>query len=300
MLHGTFYLLTKCGVAQQADLKSFDYTRADSIAINLPKAEYTSIFELAHLLTDSLETEHEKFRTLYRWVTDNIGYKFNSTAVKPRKVLKSGKSACGGYASLLSSMTSQIGITCISVPGYSKSYPFKESFEELKKPDHAWNAVRINNVWYLVDPTWAAGAYDLVSKEYVKDYSDLFYMTDPAFFMLKHYPEDKQWLLCDTIISRGKFVRGAIHYSSYQKLGIKMDKAPKGLVSSRLKLLFECKLPIDSVQLKFSNEEKYVPVPLEETDEGKQISYKFTGKQKGSFFVFINGLRVWGFYRQPK
>jgi transglutaminase/protease-like cytokinesis protein 3 len=40
--------------------------------------------------------------------------------------------------------------------GFAKGFGYKIG-EPLSTPNHAWNAVRIDGNWYLLDATWDAG-----------------------------------------------------------------------------------------------------------------------------------------------
>ena len=57
-------------------------------------------------------------------------------------LLVRGKAVCAGYAEAFVLLMKKVGIECIVVSGYGK--------EER----HAWNQVRIDDVWYNVDITW--------------------------------------------------------------------------------------------------------------------------------------------------
>ncbi len=53
-------------VSSQIDPTTFDYSRADSVAINFPQKKYKSYTELVAPLTESFTTDHEKLRVLFR------------------------------------------------------------------------------------------------------------------------------------------------------------------------------------------------------------------------------------------
>ena len=59
-------------------------------------------------------------------------------------------------------------------------------------PNHAWNAVYINDTWWLLDATWGAGYVD-DNKNFVFQYSEHYFLTDPNQFIYDHFPENKEW-----------------------------------------------------------------------------------------------------------
>ncbi|HXC03593.1 MAG TPA: transglutaminase domain-containing protein, partial [Bacteroidia bacterium] len=151
------------------DPLTLDYQKADSIALHFPKKNYKDYTQLAGPLTEGLHTDPEKFRVLFRWITDNIQYSFGQKSDDPDKAVKNKKAVCIGYSSLLRDMCKSVGINCEVISGYSKTQ-VKDIGQKLRKTDHAWNAVQLSGKWYLVDVTWATGYYDFKKNKAVKKY----------------------------------------------------------------------------------------------------------------------------------
>lgn len=65
---------------------------------------------------------------------------------------------------------------------------------EKKKEDtyHAWNAVKIDGTWYLMDATWDAGSVgeNKLFTRNVEDYS--YFLIDPGVFKETYTPELKK------------------------------------------------------------------------------------------------------------
>lgn len=66
-----------------------------------------------------------------------------------REALLYGKTVCCGYTSLVYKLCESKGIECYYVMGCAG-----ENFKEDETIDHAWNIVRLDNQWYLIDATW--------------------------------------------------------------------------------------------------------------------------------------------------
>jgi len=47
-------------------------------------------------------------------------------------------------------------LKCQFILGYAKGFGYEKG-RGFKEPDHAWLAVSIEEIWYLIDPTWGAG-----------------------------------------------------------------------------------------------------------------------------------------------
>lgn len=94
------------------------------------------------------QTILEKEQLIHKIVRDHVAYNEAMAADDPddkemsqsciSAVLFEKKTVCAGYAQLFSLLCGRAGITCVTVTS----------------PSHAWNKVRMGNVWYNVDSTW--------------------------------------------------------------------------------------------------------------------------------------------------
>jgi hypothetical protein len=71
---------------------------------------------------------------------------------------------------------------------------------------HTWNAVKVGGRWRLVDTTWGAGG--IGGKEFVKRFSDYYFLTPPDQFVFNHLPAEPRWQLLDRPISAAAFKQG--------------------------------------------------------------------------------------------
>ncbi len=99
---------------------------------------------------------------------------------------------CMGYAALFKALCDNNKIRCYFVTGFSKPKGCRSD-----KADHAWNAVEIDNKWYLVDATWGAGFVDDLDKptHFEKSFSKKYFLTDPEIFINDHFPSESKWTL---------------------------------------------------------------------------------------------------------
>ncbi|AXT56451.1 hypothetical protein D1815_12015 [Aquimarina sp. AD1] len=207
--------------AQVSDFKHIDFTRADNIAKLHKGASLENLPLLAHELTNSLPTEVEKFRAIYVWVCQNIkgdntqftkvnkkrkklrqdsisfmrwNHKYKKTAFK--KLLKRKKTMCTGYAYLIKELCHLSNITAEIVDGYGRSV--ESNIKTLEMANHSWNAVLLNNKWYLCDATWSSG-YLNEYNVFVRAYNDGYFLTAPPLFGKNHFPIKQKWLLTENI-----------------------------------------------------------------------------------------------------
>lgn len=109
------------------------------------------------------ETQKEKFDVIFSWVANNINYNHrqaNSGAATNynsiKRILRRRKGVCSDFARLMDSLCKYAGIQNTTVNGYAKEFIFDVS-DSLYFENHAWNAVKLKDKWFLYDVTWTAG-----------------------------------------------------------------------------------------------------------------------------------------------
>jgi len=203
--------------AQKSDFNHIDFNKADKIAMQYKGESIKNLPLLAHRLTHQLHTDVEKFRAIYFWVCHNIKSDYYTTnkVLKKSKKLRTNRSEfvnwsvnnqadflkrlvnkketiCTGYSILVKELCKLASIESKVIGGYYKGAHFDA---EKPFPNHSWNAVLLNNKWYLCDPTLASGYYYVNEDEFIFDYNDGYFLTEPVLFIANHYPENKKWVL---------------------------------------------------------------------------------------------------------
>ncbi|EDP71302.1 hypothetical protein FBALC1_02422 [Flavobacteriales bacterium ALC-1] len=227
--------------AQISDFKHINFKKADSIALEYKNEGLHNLPELSHKLTSQLNTEVEQFRAIYRWVCNNIANDYNLYLKNKRKrkrfkndstkfktwnnnfrkklfnrLLKDQRTICTGYAYLVRELAKLADLECEIVQGYGRVST--TDIENLDLPNHSWNAIKLNNKWYLCDPTWASGIPDPETNRFLFNYNDGFFLANPKLFAVNHYPlEAKWWLLDEDIPTFEKFLAAPIIYGKAYK-----------------------------------------------------------------------------------
>lgn len=221
-------------MGQIEDFKQTNFLKADSIAQLYPRHSLQDIRGLAIKLTGQLNTDVEKFRAIYQWTCHNIENdyslfiknkemreKLNPTELEKwnknlnrivlQTLVNNYRTVCTGYAYLIRELALHAGLSCVSIDGYGRTAQANVGGRGI--PNHSWNAIQLNNKWYLCDATWSSGAIDLENKRFLKDYNDTYFLLDPSLFIRNHYPMNLEWALLKRSPSLDEFINGPLVYS---------------------------------------------------------------------------------------
>lgn len=232
-MYNTFIVLLFLMVmAPVASDPVLDFSEVDRHARKLNKS--ATFEQTAERLTEPFESEKEKARAIFIWLTDNIDYdiaKFKRQQSNPKrekifansraeleeirrkkhhdmakKAFRTGKGVCEDYSYLFQFMCEHIGIEAEFIPGYGRFSP--STINKMHRgSNHAWNAVKLEGNWYLLDATWAAGSTDIRAGKFKKEYKEGLFMTPPERFILSHFPDDPAWQLLDDPVQLDEFIR---------------------------------------------------------------------------------------------
>jgi len=223
--------------AQTPSIKSVDYHRADSIAAKYQDYSLQDVRGLALKLTTPLPTEHEKYRAVFRWVCSNIrndyGLYMKVKQIRKRyltdslslaawnqkisqqifKQLRDKRSTiCTGYAYLIRVLAQHAGLSCKLVDGFARTSQTNLSGHGI--PNHSWNAVRLDSVWYMSDATWASGQVYEPSGFFVPNFNESYFLVSPSAFARSHYPQKKSFLFLDSKPTLSDFLNASLAYSA--------------------------------------------------------------------------------------
>jgi len=247
-------ILINFATAQVSDFNTVNFSKADNSAELNRGMSLNNLPLLVNNLTSKLHTDVEKFRALYMWVCNNItvdatlgnkvtshrkkykndSLKYIKWNTKYRKVVLKKlflqkKTMCTGYAFLIKELCFLADIKCEIINGYARTVD--TNIEKLEIANHSWNAVKLNNKWYLCDAIWASGYIDgNANYNFITDYNDGYFLTHPVLFSKNHYPLQKKWLLKAVLIN-APFVASPLVYGETFKHKV-IPIAPKKMTFS--------------------------------------------------------------------
>ncbi len=297
LLFYSFALISKAQVFDSLNLKQFDYSKVDSIALNFPKGKYKSYTDIVAPLTQGITTEHERLRVIYRWITDNIKYSLTNKSSDPDKAIRLKKAVCGGYAFLFAEMCKSAGLECVVISGNAKGN-YDAINKRFKTANHAWNAVKLYGKWYLIDVTWATSFYNLKKRKYIKALNDFYYLTNPEDFVYSHFPADNKWQLLDKPKSKKWFIQNPVYRSAYFKQDVLILSHPKGKIKQSLKkpleIVFQSSKKIVQVNVNLSLTDKKLMFEPEIVQENGNYIIRQQFEKEGVYRmnVFVNGINI--------
>jgi len=235
-------------------IASQNFTEIDRIAAEL---DYTgeSIEELATLLSQNANTEMEKALIIYAWVAQHITYDVpsfldavnngNYPDVNAQKVLSDRITICSGYSNLYFALAEAMDLESVIVAGYAKGATAAQ--EEFQDINHAWNAVKIDSGWYLLDATWGAGS--VIDEQFKPNYKPYYFATSPSQFINTHFPVDNGWQLLAETYTRSEFDNLPDIASRFYELGLQLDSHDNYKISTQDRIEIKLKAPKDIVAL---------------------------------------------------
>ncbi len=213
------------------------YHRIDEHALGTPGWAEESVESLAAYLMIPARDDEEKARAIYRWITANIDYNVESymTCSGSETVLNDKKAVCAGYSQLFESLCDAAGLESVRIDGHGKGYGYTPFSDTDRTSDHAWNAVKIDCSWRLVDPTWGAGHIDEV-EGFVRQFDDYYFLTPPEEFIYTHLPDDPRWQLLERPLSKEEYEDLVYVKPPFFRSDMKILSHPESIISTEDKV----------------------------------------------------------------
>lgn len=234
--------------------------------VNTYPSSFKMYEQLSERIMDDFNNDYNRAAAIYVWMASQIKYdakaffsgrvqrsaqfSYRNEAEKIQKerqlrdelaeaTLKKKKAVCQGYSELYRLLCEACGIQCAVISGYSRT-GINDIGKIRSEPDHAWNAIRINDKWLFVDATWGAGHVDFKSRKFVPSFTSAFFAVPSTVFAYNHFPEDPQWNFTElTLIS---FSEQPLFYHTFFNKGIELLSPLNGELKQKNNGRIEIKL----------------------------------------------------------
>lgn len=146
-------------------------------------------------------------KAVHDWIATYISYDLQTLKGQPptkpqddpEQVFARRVATSSGYARLMTQLGMLAGLDVVTIEGYARDLR-----GELVPAGHAWNAVKLDGAWRLMDVTWDAGV--IKEGKYLAQYRAEYLFTPPAVFGLEHLPDDPHWQLADKMMNKEEFL----------------------------------------------------------------------------------------------
>jgi hypothetical protein len=195
---------------------------------------------IANYINANFKTDSDKIRAVFYWTASNISYdvanmftvNFNETPQEQiMKTLKTKKGVCIHYATVFNDISGKIGIQSYIIEGYTKQYG------KVANLAHAWCAAKIDNKWYLFDPTWGSGYVN--NRKFFKKLNETYFKAEPAKLISSHIPFDYLWQFLNYPITNNEFYEGVTQINKSKKYFNFENEITKFNTLSEIDKLFE-------------------------------------------------------------
>lgn len=280
------YILTSflCGhlSAQDINPRTVNYQKVDSVILSFTQDKFTSPKQLADYINSTFKNDHEKLRAIFRWVTNNINYCYN-TSSNPEQVFKTKKAVCQGYSVLVKHLCDLTKLECIVVDGIAKN-DIVYLDNPIDTSNHAWNVVTLYEKKYLMDATWASGYLNYESKTFTKEFINDYYLTIPETFILQHLPTNPDYQFLTNKVSIKDFCKGP----SFHEGAVKCELVSFNPVLAKINTVkmaqtnfsFEIKKQIKDVDIKI------IDSPKQDYEEKNSVDFEQTGDKVTFYWEF--------------
>ncbi|WP_430907515.1 transglutaminase domain-containing protein [Maribacter sp. 2-571] len=169
--------------------------------------------ELTDYAKNNINSDKERARFFYYWISENIQYDYEMLErhnkdgwteedvklnTSPFLVFEKRSAVCAGFSVLYKWFMDEMGIENEVIDGHIRHLTNQTVEPELDTGfSHAWNAIRINNTWLIVDSTWA--------KQFETNVPDYYFDISPEKLIITHFPSESKWQLLEKPLSLEEF-----------------------------------------------------------------------------------------------
>lgn len=241
--------------------------------------------ELFQNIQTDFQTDVIRVKALYCWLTLHVQYRtpptsfiaapeeivyFNKDDLKRKLQAKNNKlveetiqnrvGVCKHIALVIQKFCTYLQIENELIKGYVRNAPDQIGITPKFK-NHVWNAVNLDNRWFLIDATYGID-YDREEQRADCDYS--YFDLSPAQMRLTHFPSNSKWILYLQQSTIERFSTSPMFWDAF-------IKAKAELVA-----------PVSGVLVNFKRNKC---ITLKKVDKSVTISYKYADEYLASMPV---------------
>lgn len=259
---------------------SQNFDAVDAKVLNYPR--FNNVEDLANKIEKDFKSDADKARAAFFWLAKNIRYnlkeyysprkrsyrfKFSSEEERLQKIqaindsfiaatFKNKMGVCEEYAQSFKKICDLLHIEAAVIKGNVRS-DAREIGTISNTTNHAWNAVKIDEKWQILDATWAAG-YEYNGK-WIRKFNEYFYNIPTGKIFKTHYPKEAIWVLRFGRMSLEEFYKQPIYTNTFLALEAELLAPKTGIINLK---------KTENIVLEFKD-----------LDTSSQIIYAITGNK---------------------
>ena len=278
-----FFLLFSIAAQSQS------FTNIDNVVAKYPR--FFKVEQLVTKIKKDFFSDEDKVRAAFFWLANNIRYNLEEyynpkqrsynfiyttesekkqklQAIKDKIVadtFRTKSGVCEEYAQSFKKICDLLNIEAVVIKGNVRNTP-QEIGKLENSTNHAWNGVKINGKWLILDATWAAGFEQ--NGRWVKQFDNYFYNLPKDKIFKTHYPANTLWVLRFGRMSLEEFYNQPIYGKAFLNSKVELVSPKTGVLSVN---------SVRQIKLKFKN-----------LDAKSLIFYTFQGQryaQKPSILI---------------
>ena len=231
---------------------SQNFKNVDVKVLQYPR--FSKVENLANQIETDFSKDIDKARAAFFWLAKNIRYnlkelynprkrsyrfRYSSEEEKAQKLqsikdkliadtFRNKTGVCEEYAQSFKKICDLLGIEAEVLKGYVRN-DAREIGTLPNATNHAWNAVKINQKWIILDATWAAGHE--YNGKWVREFNDYFFDMPKNKIFKTHYPDDQLWVLRFGRMSLEEFYNQPIYTNTFLGLQTELLSPKKGVIT---------------------------------------------------------------------
>jgi len=294
-------------------LQAQDYALVDARVAQYP-TRFGSAEALASQIQKDFRSDRERVRAIYTWLATNIRYDMDEylngerlikfkyrtqqelrekqQAIREYSItntLNDNMAVCEGFAQTFKKVCELMGIRSLFIEGHSK-VGVNDIGRNPTIGDHAWNAVKIDNQWHLVDVTWASGSAN--GNVWKQQFNDFYFFTKPEDFVKNHLPSTPGLSFSNSEPSKKAFFAAPIYSRGYFRANLALLSPLSGTLTVATNALIEFTIeqPTEGVELHYAFGGERIPKPISLNCQQGRCNFQipFSGTENTALYIIAN------------
>lgn len=150
-------------------------------------------------IVEGCETDYEKAKAIYDWMSENIIYDYTYSVYSAETCWEKRTGVCEAFSDLYVNLAKGCDLSAEKIKGICRN-----SDESDGTGGHAWNKVRTEKGWILLDVTWGS-CYGHVG-DFYNGNSRIWFDVFPDWMIFTHFPNNSHNQLKSIPLSRNDYL----------------------------------------------------------------------------------------------